>query len=145
MRLIAVGAVTGSGCLSQDDGDGEEGEEESDGGNGDIAPEDDERERDDAVVLGPEDDGSTVTVEQGDTVVVRLDENPSTGYEWRTETDDGIAVSESRYREPDGALGEGGAREITVEVTGNGSLRARYVRPWNDEIERTFTVTFRLA
>lgn len=90
------------------------------------------------VVLGPKDSGRTVSVRAGTTIVVRLDSNPTTGYEWKLAERPARSVLRlvsHRYAaaptQP-GFVGGGGVdtwRFVAV-AAGRTSLRLEYVRPW---------------
>lgn len=91
--------------------------------------------------------GSHVRVAPGEEVVLRISENPTTGYHWElTRLDPPLELVSSDYRrDPAGAIGGGGSREIRIRATaagaGGGELDLR--RPWEQTgIERfTFHVT----
>ncbi len=62
-----------------------------------------------------------IKVKNGKTVVVQLEENPSTGYSWKTETQQGCTVklTDAGYQQneaPEGMVGVPGIR--TYEITG---------------------------
>ncbi len=84
------------------------------------------------------DSGKTVSAAVGDSIVIRLVENPSTGYTWQVNLSAGLEEQADSYIEPSvapGVVGAAGTREITVAVTaaGSQSIEGRYVRPWEDE------------
>jgi len=92
------------------------------------------------------DDGTVQTISIGDTLVVALEGNASTGYQWiRTEPtsingDPLDAISEGDYvdHSPD-ACGGPGTFSFTYEAvtTGVVTLTYTYRRPWEDEIIET--------
>lgn len=86
------------------------------------------------IVLTDADNNETVQVAEGDTLVVRLQSNPSTGYRWTVaENVDLILKPESvRYVQGANRPGAGGYQEFTFSVVGNGehSLKMLYQRPW---------------
>jgi inhibitor of cysteine peptidase len=92
----------------------------------------------DAVELDAGDNGAQVTVEKGQTLVVTLDSNPTTGYSWAmVPTDDGILeqVGEAEFSEnprSKGKVGAGGTETLRFEAkkTGQTRLELVYRRPW---------------
>jgi inhibitor of cysteine peptidase len=97
--------------------------------------------------------GKAIVLKQGDKLVVRLAENPSTGYAWKTLAKPAILkVSSSRYVAPpssgDGppVVGAGGTRVLTYVArrTGTGTLKLRYTGPTGADGGRfTLRVTVR--
>lgn len=70
------------------------------------------------------DDGRTVDARVGDTLRIRLNENPTTGYLWRAVVSDGLVIIRTEYAPDDrsGTLaGSGGVRTWTLQVTKPGS------------------------
>lgn len=102
------------------------------------------------VQLTEADDGSTISMDVGETLVVTLESNPSTGYVW--DVVDPLPVQLEPAGEPEllpaedeDLVGAPGSQEFTFDVVagGSGRLRLVYVRPWEDEVEpaETFEVT----
>jgi inhibitor of cysteine peptidase len=93
--------------------------------------------------------GTTVETRAGDTIVVRLDENPSTGYKWALEKRqaDVVALQRAEYaRAPSSGVGGDGQRILTFKAkqAGIAALQLKLWRAWEGDtsiIER-FTVTF---
>lgn len=83
------------------------------------------------------DDGRTISAHAGDEVVVRLPENPTTGYRWYVERIDGNVVHEgdSFALGPDVKIGSGGIRELRFRATAAGTARLQLKRwqPWEGE------------
>ena len=79
--------------------------------------------------------GTTVDAAVGDTVVVKLEANATTGYEWQFTAGDTFTIESSEY-EPtpvaSGVVGSGGTQVVTLKVTkaGSSDLTGVYVRPW---------------
>lgn len=102
------------------------------------------------VALIADDDGSTVTVRSGGTVVVELEGNPTTGFTWlEAEVPD---VLESRgepgFEPSSDALGAGGMMTLTYDAVaaGEGTLKLDYARPWESvQPENTFSVTVKVV
>jgi inhibitor of cysteine peptidase len=72
----------------------------------------------------------------GDTVVVSLDANPTTGFTWKFTGGDTFEIVSSKYvadPNPDGLAGAGGTQVVTLKVTkaGTSDLTATYRQQWN--------------
>ncbi|GEM_PF-724273 len=83
--------------------------------------------------FGESDNGKTVSAFPGDTIVLSLSENPSTGYRWVMETSGCIALVASSYTPSGtGRIGAPGTRvwRFMVNGTGPGEISAVYRRPW---------------
>jgi predicted secreted protein len=86
----------------------------------------------------------------GDELVIELDANATTGYEWQiqTPTDDTvIELASSEYLAPDesAGMGAGGTQVFTFRATGVGTtdILIYYWRPWESSIpteENTYTL-----
>ena len=79
--------------------------------------------------------GTTVEANVGDTVIVSLDANATTGYEWQFTGGDTFTIEKSEYvpdPNPDDLAGAGGKEVVTLKVTraGTSDLTGVYVRPW---------------
>ena len=94
------------------------------------------------------DDGRIVSAHAGDEVVVRLPENPTTGYRWEVERLDGNLVREgdSFTLHPDVKIGSGGLRELRFRATAAGTARLELKRwqRWAGEraVDARVAVTF---
>lgn len=105
----------------------------------------------DEVVVGDEDQGSTVELEVGQTLVVELISNPTTGYSWQVlELDAGVLAQqgEPEYVEDsqsEGLVGAGGTETFRFEalLAGQTTLSLGYLRPWEENVDpiETFTIT----
>lgn len=100
----------------------------------------------DTVRLTAADDGSAVVLAEGDTLIVRLEGNPTTGYSWEIDELDQTVLrlqGEPGYEAESDLIGSGGMFTFTFEAAGEGEtdLVLVYHRPWeeNDPIE-TFSV-----
>lgn len=87
------------------------------------------------LVLTEEHDGQIVQAAVGDTVEVRLGENPSTGYVWTFTTSDGLESHGDQFIAPATSapvVGAPGTRVSTFVVTGPGrqQIVGVYARPW---------------
>ena len=93
--------------------------------------------------------GETVNVASGASVIVTLDSNDTTGYEWRLAEDvdeDVLRLANSEYIAPETTLvGAGGQEVWTFEAVGAGetTISLEYVRPWEEGVPAvdTFQLT----
>lgn len=81
----------------------------------------------------------------GDTVIIRLDENPTTGYTWNMTSSSGVELLNDSYTQDTEAItGAGGLHQWTFKLTGNGeqNISGIYKRPWeeNTGTEDTFVL-----
>ena len=97
------------------------------------------------------DNGTLVSVAQGDTIQVVLSGNPTTGYEWVfAGTDESILASAGSSYTPDSAsaeiVGSGGTYRYLFTAVAAGEVRLRlvYKRSWETEIAEAFDVTIRI-
>lgn len=102
--------------------------------------------------FGPSDDGKTAQVQQGDSVVLELTSNPSTGYHWVIEQNDSAKLplqSDKYTSDNSGAIGGGGTETFTFKAMQPGtiSLALQYQGPrvQNPPIADTFTLTVQIA
>lgn len=104
------------------------------------------------ITLTNADNGKTLTLKTGQTITLRLAENPTTGYRWSIPvlnaqvlqlTDDRFDPSSS------GAIGGGGQRTLTFQAQqpGQMSLSLKNRREWEDESSaiESFTVTIQIV
>lgn len=85
---------------------------------------------------------------KGDNFIVRLDENPTTGFEWSIEVSDGLVVLSDEYipLQDEGLVGAGNVHvwEIQAVETGTQQVNGIYKRPWEnvtgDELKYELTV-----
>ncbi|MBK7954583.1 MAG: protease inhibitor I42 family protein [Candidatus Accumulibacter sp.] len=93
------------------------------------------------IQLNEADDNRALTVAPGQQLVLRLPENPTTGYRW--EPPAGVGVVADEYRPSEGtAMGGGGERVFTLATLATtGDLRFKLTRSWGGGApERTFTL-----
>jgi inhibitor of cysteine peptidase len=93
--------------------------------------------------------GKQVTLSPGDSLIVTLDSNPSTGFAWSISgiTDEDVAddVSNEYQGSDSGMMGAGGQEIWTFEARDEGSstIEMQYSRSWETGVEpaATFNVT----
>ncbi len=104
-----------------------------------------------AVELGADDDGATVTLEPKQELVISLEGNPTTGFSWAViDVDEAVLapIGEPEYA-PTGTdstlVGGGGTYTLrfTAVAEGETTLELGYARSWETgvEPEDTFTIT----
>ena len=77
-----------------------------------------------AIELGPADAGTSRSVRIGDLTIVRLPENPTTGYRWQPDPDDvRLKLVDDRFEGAEVPRGAGGERVLVFEAVGAGSAR----------------------
>ncbi len=96
------------------------------------------------------DNGKTITLNEGESVKISLDENPTTGYSWNETVTAGLTVVDSEYvSSGSGMAGAGGVHEWTIKAAGKGSQQftAVYKRPWEPIAgnETTYTLNVTVA
>ena len=98
------------------------------------------------VVITEKDDGMLVKVAVGDTLVLRLASNPTTGYAWQTIKLDTVylqSMGEPIYEPPNTRmLGAGGTQVFTFTTLkpGNSSLVLAYMRSWETKPIKAFAI-----
>lgn len=97
--------------------------------------------------IGDTDDGRQVALEVGQTLVLSLDSNPTTGYQWEiTELDEGILKQTGHEYEADQPVlvGSGGKEvwRFQAQSSGSTTLSLGYRRSWEEGVEpiQTFSV-----
>ena len=90
------------------------------------------------VSLGAVDHGRTVDADVGDVIVVRLSENPTTGYRWSLEpVDESLLENEGDAFVPESgaAMGSTGTRrfQLRAKSAGTTPIRAKHWREWSGE------------
>ncbi|MEN6610812.1 MAG: protease inhibitor I42 family protein [Methanoregulaceae archaeon] len=90
-------------------------------------------------------DGKIVTIPLGERVLVRLPENPTTGYSWNASIPDNLDVLYNNYTASDSTLiGSGGYHEwiLSPKTVDTYSFKAVYFRPWEaaEPTDETFTL-----
>jgi inhibitor of cysteine peptidase len=91
------------------------------------------------IKLTRNDNGKTVEARVGDSVVIELQENPTTGYVWTLEVKDGtgiVYVNKPRYIAANNSgIGGGGMRTFLVNVQSAGivTIDIKLRHPWEPE------------
>lgn len=99
-----------------------------------------------------DDNGRTFTLSSGQVVLVQLDTNPSTGFQWITTVSPGISVIKDSYQQSDSnrfatrgpPVGSGGVRTWTLKMTRSGDQQfsAEYKQVWMPDAGKVFTLHF---
>ena len=102
------------------------------------------------VKIGDTDDGGQVPLEVGQTLVLSLDSNPTTGYQWEiTELDEAILKQTSHEYEADQPvlIGSGGKEvwRFQAQSSGSTTLSLGYKRSWEERIEPIQTYSVEVA
>lgn len=89
-----------------------------------------------------------VEVHMGDRVLVRMDENATTGYQWSVvETSDHLDVESSEFSPPGSrAPGAAGQRVVTIRTRHPGSaiVRLHLKRPWEAAAAQSRDIAIRV-
>ncbi len=103
-----------------------------------------------SIQLSEADSGKRIQLNQGDRVVIRLESNPTTGFNWEMQPNADFAVSQRHLVNADAGAGaaSGDVFELTAQSPGhNGSLGFLYRRPWEDasRTEKKFVVDYEIV
>lgn len=90
------------------------------------------------ITLEQTESGTSVEVRRGDEIVVRLEENPTTGFRWAVDeiNEQVLELQDSSYQQqPGGGMGGGGQRRLTFRAKSSGSspLRLKLWREWEGD------------
>lgn len=103
------------------------------------------------IILSPADQGKTIPTQVGAIVLIRLAENPTTGYRWELTTIDDryIELQQSDYLPPASAnMGSGGTRtfQFKTKAAGTSTLHLILRRSWEapDKAIEQFSVTLQI-
>jgi len=101
------------------------------------------------------DNGKTVTITKGQSLLLKLQSNPTTGYKWAVSSTDrtfGYPASERFVKNSD-AVGSGGLQRFTwktnspLDLTGTHKVTLEYKRSWETQAApaKTFTFTVKVV
>jgi predicted secreted protein/putative hemolysin len=81
------------------------------------------------------DNNAIVQIANGGQFAVKLDANPTTGFEWNATVTQGLVITNSSYQQnanPGGMVGVGGTQMWTLKATATGkqTFSAIYKQPW---------------
>ena len=98
-----------------------------------------------AVQIDHNADGSTVSLLPGQSLIIRLPENPTTGYRWAVAVSGGMTLVSDDFSPTGAGVGAGGTRtlEWTSPALGSQRITLALRRPWEaaEAAIRRFTVT----
>ncbi|UGV40122.1 protease inhibitor I42 family protein [Methanococcoides orientis] len=116
--------------------------------NGTIDLTDDVEIVESGAVLTEDANASEVTMEQNDLIVLKLKENPTTGYSWEVTVPEGLTLVEDDFviaQEDEDLVGAGGIHEWKFQAENEGTyeISAIYKRSWENTTgdEDTFGMT----
>jgi len=102
--------------------------------------------------IDAEDNGNTITLKSGQTLVLTLESNPSTGYSWELgEFDEAVLELTSSIYLPNeqssGKVGGGGEETWYFEAQSSGdtTLHLEYARSWEKGAEPAKTLTVQIV
>ena len=100
---------------------------------------------DSALSVGPSQNGQSVALDAGRSLVVELPGNPTTGYEWVVAQADAhlLEAAETEYQPDSDALGAGGRYTFRFRALASGSTPVvlAYRRSWEPDPIETFSLT----
>ena len=102
------------------------------------------------IIITLSDQGRTFETNQGDLIVIRLEENPTTGYQWEMgAVPQIIEFLDSDYSTtPGGGVGGGGTRtfRFRAKYPGKGQIQLKLQRSWEsvDAAIESFEVNIRV-
>lgn len=138
--IVALAAIT-SGCTDTRSSiaDNDTEDEGSDASEGPDASADNNTSSFESMtsVYTEDNNTSAIWALKGDTLVISLKENPTTGYSWNVSASPGLSLVDDKYvQDPaaEGMVGAGGVHNWTFEVVEEGTqnISAVYKRPWED-------------
>lgn len=100
------------------------------------------------IFLNETQDRSIARARVGDTIVLSLTENPTTGYRWKISATAPLAAVADDFRAADAASGSGGRRiaRFTTSVSGSARLEAELCRSWQpDTVLQRFAATIEIV
>lgn len=141
--ILVIGCIAGSGCL--DNTQAPQDNEAPEAAWKDVDPETPPSE---IYLFDDTNNNETYTVVLDSLIIIILEENPTTGYQWNTSVTDGLVVlgDTSEPSDTSGNLVGAGGRHVWVLYaidTGTYTFNAVYKRPWEEITgdEETFVLT----
>jgi inhibitor of cysteine peptidase len=142
--IFVIGCIAGSGCL--DNTQTPQDNEAPEAAWKDVDPENPPSE---IYLFDDANNGENHTIVQDSLIIITLEENPTTGYQWNISVTDRLSVLGETYEPSDtsGELVGAGGRHVWVLYafdTGTYTFNAVYKRPWEELTgdEETFVLTF---
>ena len=96
------------------------------------------------------DNGKTISVHVGDEIDIALDSNPTTGFDWAIDKNNGslLAFKQKDYQASSSAIGSGGTDtfKFTANSTGTANLQLKYWRSFEGDksITRRYAITIQI-
>jgi len=101
------------------------------------------------IELTIEDNGKTFKVNPGQMAILRLKENPTTGYLWKVLDKHGLELESKFNPSPDAMIGGGGTREFKIRFMDEGEyvMKLKHWCSWEKEKSNIelFSVNFRVT
>ena len=103
------------------------------------------------VALDDRDNGKQIELEQGQTLAITVESNPTTGYSWAQqegEPDDILVMlGEPEYKSKSALIGGGGTETLRfrAERPGTTTLQLIYRRPWEEDAQPAATYTLTVS
>jgi len=102
-------------------------------------------------VVTEADNGTSISLKNGENFTLQLRENPSTGYSWQLNLSEGLNLLDDYYTQdlvPENTEGEApegvpGNHTWIIQAVAPGSqqVNGEYIRPWEEGSEGNFTLT----
>jgi inhibitor of cysteine peptidase len=89
--------------------------------------------------------GDSISVSNGDSFVIALEANPTTGYSWEAEPNTNVEfVKSKQVQGSSNAIGAGGTQQLTFKAvkTGSSTLTLNYLRPFEQGVPPVQTEDF---
>jgi len=89
--------------------------------------------------------GDSISVSNGDTFVIALDANPTTGYSWQAAPNPNVEfVKSKQVQGSSNAIGAPGTQQLTFKAvkTGSSTLTLNYLRPFEQGVPPVQTEQF---
>ena len=96
--------------------------------------------------VNSDDNGSTIVIADGDTIIIELSENPTTGYTWilKNSKTEQIIEKSNNYTSTNTGIGSGGTRvfEFIMKIGEGGSIILDNAQRWSNDVYQTFHLTY---